>query len=48
MALLLVILVLVALAAIIGNQYSVIKKMDSLQKTLDDINQKIKKEEHQL
>lgn len=36
------IILIVGLAGIIGNQYAGLRKMDSMQRSLDDINQKIR------
>lgn len=41
MTLLLIIVLGIGLAGIIGNQYSGLKRMDDLQKSLDDMNQKL-------
>jgi hypothetical protein len=37
-----IIILIAGLAGIIGNQYSGIKRMESIQRTLDDINQKLR------
>ncbi|BBI35954.1 hypothetical protein KCTCHS21_53530 [Cohnella abietis] len=42
MVVLLTIVLIIGLVGIIGNQYSGIKRMESIQRSLDDINQKIR------
>ncbi|MBB6636038.1 hypothetical protein [Cohnella thailandensis] len=42
MELLIVVLLFVGLAGIIGNQYSGLRKMDAIQRTLEEINQSLK------
>ena len=42
MTLLLVIILIIGLAGIIGNQYSGLRRMEEMQKSLDDINQKLR------
>jgi|GEM_PF-6243703 len=39
------ILFIVVIAAILGNQYATIKRLEGLQKSLDEINGKLKKDE---
>ncbi|QHW33221.1 ABC transporter ATP-binding protein [Paenibacillus rhizovicinus] len=39
---LITLVVVIGFAGIIGNQYSGLKKMESVQKSLDDINQKLR------
>jgi hypothetical protein len=39
---LLAVILVVGLAGIIGNQYSGLKRMESIQRSLDDMNQKLK------
>ncbi|MFD0620560.1 hypothetical protein ACFQZR_24145 [Paenibacillus sp. GCM10027629] len=40
-----IILFVVVIAAILSNQYATIKRLAGLQKTLDEINEKLKKDE---
>lgn len=42
MTILLIIILVVGMAGIIGNQYSGLKKIDDIQKSLDDLNQKLR------
>jgi hypothetical protein len=42
MILLLVIIVIIGFAGMIGNQYSGLKRMDELKRSLDEINQKLR------
>lgn len=42
MTVLLIIILVIGLAGIIGNQYSSLRKQDDLQRSLDDINQKLR------
>jgi hypothetical protein len=41
MLILLIFILAIGLAGLIGNQYSGLRKMDHLQRSLDDLNQKI-------
>lgn len=43
MTILLVIILIIGLGGIIGNQYSALKRMESIQNSLDDINDKLGK-----
>jgi len=38
----LIIVVIIGFAGMIGNQYSGLRRMESIQKSLDDINQKLR------
>ncbi|MFC4777304.1 hypothetical protein ACFO9Q_10970 [Paenibacillus sp. GCM10023252] len=42
MIIILIIVVIVGFAGIIGNQYSGLRRMEYLQRSLDDINQKLR------
>jgi uncharacterized membrane protein (DUF106 family) len=39
---LIVIIIIIGFAGMIGNQYSGLKRMDEMQRSLDDINQKLR------
>jgi hypothetical protein len=43
MTLLIIIIIIIGLAGIIGNQYSGLQRMNQLQKTLDEIKQRLDK-----
>ncbi len=42
MTLLFMIVLVIGIAGIIGNQYSGLRRMDNIQKSLDDLNQSLK------
>ncbi|MBH5317664.1 hypothetical protein I6N90_07600 [Paenibacillus sp. GSMTC-2017] len=42
MLILIIILLFVGITGIIGNQYSGLRRMEQLQRSLDDINQKLR------
>ncbi|WP_193726544.1 hypothetical protein [Paenibacillus guangzhouensis] len=44
---LILILIVVVIVAILGNQYATIKRLAVLQQTVDEINEKLKKDEDQ-
>lgn len=37
---------IIGLAGLIGNQYSGLKRMEEMQRSLDDINQKLRERNH--
>ncbi|WP_186438453.1 hypothetical protein [Cohnella terricola] len=42
MLLFLIIVIIIGFAGMIGNQYSGLRRMESIQRSLDDINQKLR------
>lgn len=46
MALLIIVVLIIGLAGIIGNQNSGLKRMEQLQRSLDDISQNIQAKNH--
>lgn len=46
MSILIVLILIIGLAGLIGNQYSGLKRMEEMQRSLDDINQKLRERNH--